>query len=580
MSLFPIDLPPGCYRNGTESQAEGRYYNTDLVRFMDGTLRPIRGWRQRGEDSVTGKARAIINWRDNDGVAWIGIGTHSKLYAMDRAAVLYNITPLRATSSLTDPFATVDTSATVTVTDAAHGALVGDTVKFSGATAGGGITIDGEYLVLTKTTDTFTILHSAPATSTVATTGGAVTAEYEIHPGNASSSLVGGYGNGLYGAGAYGTPRPDTTNLTTITVWSLDTWGEYLNGCGPDGVLYEWDLTTANRAEPIVDAPTANALHVTADGILMALGADGNPRRVAWSDQEDNTDWTSTTTNYAGDFDLQTAGKLLTGRKVNGGELLFTTADVWLATFKGQPFVYGFKQKGSGCGLIAAGAVAQIDGEAVPAQAVWMSHEGFFAYNGFVRPLESDVADYVFSDINKAQAGKVTAWHNADFGEVWWFYPSASSTEIDRYVAWSYSEGHWVIGAAMKRLSGCPKGALLFPLCVDVDGVIYEHEVGLDYGGAEPFAETGPFLLGEGDRVIEVNRIVPDERTLGDVEVTFYVKQWPNDDQEYTKGPYALTEKVDRRFAGRMARARFTGARLADWRVGRFKIDGKPGGMR
>lgn len=497
MSLFPIDLPSGVYRNGTQQQSQGRYYDTDLVRFMDGTLRPIRGWRQRGEDSVEGKARAIINWRDNDGVAWIAIGTHSNLYVQDRAMNLYDITP-------------------------------------------------EDFVV-----------------------------------GNPDATFTGGYGNWLYGRGAYGTPRPDTVNLTNITVWSLDTWGENLVGCtAEDGKLYEWTLDTGTPAAEIANAPTAYALHVTADRILMALGADGNPRAVAWSDQEDNTEWTSSTTNYAGDFELQTAGKLMTGRKVNGGSLLFTTADVWLASFKGQPFVYGFKQKGSGCGLIAAGAVAQIDGEAVPAQCAWMSDEGFFAYNGFVRPLESEVADFVFSDINRRQVGKVTAWHNADFGEVTWFYPSGSSNEIDRYVTWSYAEGHWTIGYSMQRLSGCSKGALLFPLCVDEDGVIYEHEVGLDYGGAEPYAETGPFLLGEGDRVIEVNRIIPDERTSGDVTATFYVKQWPNDDQEYTKGPYLLAEKVDRRFSGRMARARFTGARLADWRVGKFKIDGKAGGMR
>lgn len=580
MALFPIDLPPGVYRNGTQSQAEGRYYDTDLVRFMDGTLRPIGGWRARTPSTVIGKARQIINWRDNDGVAWIAIGTHAKLYVMDRAANLYNITPLRRTASLTGPFAVTSGSATVTVTDTAHGGLVGDTVEFSGASAVGGITIAGEYVIVTRAANSYTITHSAPASSTTSG-GGSVTAKYEITPGNADSSFVGGYGNWLYGRGTYGTPRPDTTNLTNITVWSLDTWGENLVACThEDGKLYEWSLNTANRAVAIANAPTASALHVTADRILMALGADGNPRRVGWSDQEDNTDWTSTTTNYAGDFDLQTAGKLMAARKVNGGELLFTTTDVWQATFKGQPFVYGFKQKGSGCGLIAEGAVTQIDGEAVPAQAVWMSHEGFFAYNGFVRPLESDVADYVFSDINKRQAGKITAWHNAEFGEVWWFYPSANSNEIDRYVAWSYSEGHWVIGSSMPRLCGCSKGALLYPLCVDASGAIYEHEVGLEYGGAEPYAETGPFLLGEGDRVIEVNRIIPDERTLGDVTATFYVKQWPNDDQEYVKGPFTLSEKVDRRFSGRMARARFTGARLADWRVGKFKIDGYPGAMR
>jgi hypothetical protein len=491
VALFPIELPPGVYRNGTILQAQGRYYDADLVRWVDGTLRPIPGWRPRGDSPVSGKARAISVWRDNAGVAWVAIGTHSHLYVMARSGAVYDVTP------------------------------VGFTV------------------------------------------------------GQADSTLRGGYGNGLYGRGAYGTPRPDTATPTELTVWSLDTWGEDLVGCTPDdGKIYEWTLDTATPAAQVSGSPTARAVHVTADRIMMALGANGNPRRVAWSDQEDDTAWTPAVANYAGDFDLQTPGRLMCGRRVQGGSLLLTDVDAWLATFKGQPFVYGFDRKGTGCGVVSQNAVVTVDG-----LAFWMGPRGFWRFNNYVEAQPCDVADYVFSNINRAQLQKVSAWHNSDAGEIWWFYPSKNSNEIDRYVVYSYREGHWTIGKSMARLSGTERGPLAFPLTVDGAGTIYENEVGLDYDGAQPFAETGPFLLGEGDRVISVKGIIPDEGTSGDVQLTAYNRFQPMG-AETVKGPYSLDDKVDVRFTTRIMRVRFTGARLATWRVGKFKFDGEAAGAR
>lgn len=491
MPLFPIDLPPGVYRGGTVLQSQGRFYDADLVRWIDGTLQPVKGWRRRADDAVSGKARSMLVWRDNDGVAWTAIGTHTNLYIMDRAGVLYDITPVGFVA------------------------------------------------------------------------------------GQADSTFRGGYGNGLYGRGAYGTPRPDTQTPTDITVWSLDTWGENLVGnTADDGYIYQWELSTGTPAVVVTNAPTCRAVHVTADRIMMALGAAGNPRRVQWSDQEDNTVWTPSSTNYAGDFDLQTPGRLMCGRRVTGGELLLTDVDAHLATFEGQPFVYGFDRKGTGCGVVSQNACVVVDG-----RAFWMGARSFWSFNAYVEPLQSDEADDIFTDINRSQIQKVTAWHNSDYGEIWWFYPSKSSTEIDRYVAYSYRENHWTRGGSLQRTCATEKGPLAFPLAVDADGVIYEQEVGLDYSGATPFAETGPFLVGEGDNVICVTGIIPDERTAGDVTLTAYNRFQPMG-VEVSKGPYTLDDKVDVRWTTRIMRLRISGARLADWRWGKAKMEGVPGGRR
>lgn len=391
--------------------------------------------------------------------------------------------------------------------------------------------------------------------------------------GRADASLGAGYGSLAYGTDLYGTARASTSDILDATVWTLDTWGQDLVGvAATDQRIYEWPPGSAGPAEPIANAPECRAVVVTADRIMMALGA-GNPRRVAWSDQEDNTEWTSTDLNYAGDFDLQTPGRLMCGRRVTGGTLLFTDVDVWLASFVGQPFVYSFKREGSGCGIISQGAVIATD-----SQAEWMSQNGFWSYAGYVSPLECDVHDRVFSDINLVQASKIHAVHISAFGEIWWFYCSANSTEIDRYVVRNYREGHWSVGQ-LARLCATDRGVFQYPLMVDGAGGIWDHERGLDHGGAQPFALTGPMEIGQGDNVLTVREIIPDERTLGQVQVSFDAKFYPNGPTT-TYGPYDLSQRTDCRLTARQVSIRYTADDGEDFRVGNFRFEGALGGKR
>lgn len=488
MALLPLDIQPGVYRNGTQMQSAGRFYDADLWRWFEGTQRPVGGWRLKSETAVSGKARALLTWMDNSNQAWVVVGTHSGLYVYTRSGAQHDITP-------------------------------------AGFTAG-----------------------------------------------DADASTGGGYGTGLYGAGTYGTPRPDDTNTIPASVWTLDTWGENLVGCF-DGAIYEWALDTGLDAVAVTNAPSAEAVLVTEERAMFALGAGGDPRKVEWSDLEDNTDWTPTGTNQAGGKALQTAGRLQCGKRIRGGVLLFTDVDVHLATYAGLPRVYDFERVGSACGIISRQGVAVVDG-----RAFWMGANRFWSYNGGVEPLECDVGDYVFSNINRAQISKVTAMHNSQFGEVWWLYPSASSTEIDRYVVYNYREGHWSIGA-LSRLCGADRGVLPYPLMVDADGYLYEHEVGQSRDGRQPFADSGPIELGAGDRTMEVNAVIPDEQTLGEVTVSFTVSDWPMDAEE-TVGPYDAASKTDCRFSGRRVAPKFIAAADVDFRLGVYRFDVKAGSPR
>jgi hypothetical protein len=490
---IPIKIPPGIYRNGTEYQAAGRWYDANLVRWYENTLRPVGGWRKRSASQMTGLCRGFITWRNNSGERFIAAGTQSKLYAMNEAGTLKEITP-------------------------------------TGITAG-----------------------------------------------IASATIKTGYGYGTYGTYAYGVARPDLGGLIPATTWSLDTWGEYLVACSSaDGKLYEWQLgfTTPTLAAAITNAPTGNkALLVTAERILFALGAGGNPRKVQWCDQEDNTVWTPAATNQAGDFELATPGTLLAGKRVKGVNLLFSDTDLHIATYIGAPFVYGFEKAGSGCGLISAQAVAAID-----TAAIWMSKSGFFTYDGYVKPLPCEVSDYIFNNINYNQASKVYAVHNSQFGEIWWYYPSSGSNENDSYVTYNYRENHWNIGS-LARTAGTDAGVFTNPLLVSSDGYIYEHEVGFAYDSASVYAESGPVQLGNGDNLMSVRQVVPDEQTLGEAVVSFKTRNYPTGAQS-TFGPYTAANPTDVRFMARQVNVKVTGAVLADWRIGVMRLDAVASGKR
>ena len=490
---LPLKLPPGIYRNGTEYQAAGRWYDANLVRWYENTLRPMGGWRKRATGQMSGLCRGFITWRDNSANRWIAAGTHTKLYAMNEAGTLKEITPTGFTAGIADS--------------------------------------------LSKT----------------------------------------GYGYSTYGSLAYGTARPDTGLITPATTWSMDTWGEYLIACSnADGKIYEWQLgfTTPTLAAAITNAPTGNkAVLVTAERIMFALGAGGNPRKVQWCDQANNTLWTPAGDNQAGDYELATPGTLLAGKRVKGVNLLFTDVDVHTAQYVGAPFVYGFEKAGSGCGLISAQAVAAID-----TAAIWMSKSGFWIYDGYVKPLPSDVSDYVFGNINFNQASKVYAVHNSKFGEIWWYYPSSGSNENDSYVTYNYREQHWNIGT-LARTAGTDAGVFANPLAVSTDGYIYEHEVGFAYDSASLYAESGPVQLGNGDNIMSVRQVVPDEQTLGEAVVSFKTRNYPTGTQS-TFGPYTAANPTDVRFAARQVNMKVTGNTLADWRIGVMRLDAVPSGKR
>lgn len=488
--IVDIALPPGIYKNGTRKQSEGRYYEGNLVRFQEGAIKPVKGWRALSQSAVSGKGREIVTWRDNNNQIWAGIGTHTNLYSMTQSGVITDITP-------------------------------------SGFTTGA-----------------------------------------------ADASNGGGYGSGVYGAGVYGLPITSVSAIIEASVWSLDNWGQDLVGVmGAGGTLYTWTPGDA-QATALANAPTCVATLVIDARIQLALGADGNPRRVAWSDFEDNTNWTpGSGANQAGGQSLQTQGKLMTGVKVPGGAVLFTETDLHRAEYVGLPEVLLFERVSDGSGAISQNSAVEIDG-----QVIWMGPQGFWQYNGFASPLACDVADDVFTNINRAQISKVTAFHNSAYGEIWWFYPDNNSVENNRYVSYSYREGHWSEGG-LTRLAAADMSPFPSPLMIGDDGIVYEHEVGENRGGSQAYLKGGPLEFGQGDNFLDIKGYIPDTNTLGDATFTICSRYYPlGPETEY--GPYTASERTDFRASGREFEVRYDGADNTSWRIGDGKLEIEVRGTR
>jgi len=492
MALIPLQLPPGQYRNGTDFEASNRWRDASLVRWLDGSLRPVGGWTSRKTSAFAAAPRAMLTWLDNSSDSYLAGGTYNKLYYVNPSQTVYDITP-------------------------------------SGLTAG-----------------------------------------------NLNGALNVGFGGGFYGYTNYGRAPTSSGIYAEATTWSLDTWGEYLMACSSkDGKIYEWQLNTGVVAQVVANAPVNNkALVVTEERFVFALGAGGNPRKIAWCDQENNTSWTPAATNQAGDFELQTVGQIMCGLRMRGRTLILTDNDAHVAQYSGAPFVYGFERVGTACGVASRrGAVAIDEG------AFWMGHNGFFTFDGSVASeIPCEVSDYVFDDMNPSQITKVYAVHNSQHGEIWWFYPSATSTENDRYVALDYKEGYWTTGE-LDRTAGVDQGVFKNPIWADASGNLYNQETGYTHGTTKPYAESGSISLGNGDSIMKVTQLIPDEKTQGQVEVTFKTRFHPND-TETSHGAFTLGNPTDVRFQGRQVRIKVQGTGNENWRSGVMRIEANAGGRR
>ena len=354
MPLQKIALKPGINREGTRYTTEGGYYDGDKIRFRQGTPEKIGGWQQISTATFEGVARSLHNWVTLGSQNLIGIGTHLKFY-IENVGNYNDITPLRSTVSLTNPFTTVSGSAVVTVTDANGGYKNGDYVTFSNATAVGGLTIDGEFVVsLTSISaaNTYTITAASNATSS-ATGGGTVSAAYQINVGNPFAIPITGWGAGSWGQGAWGVGVSSTTE---IRFWSQSNFGEDLILGHRGGDIYYWDADNGVQTRAVLlssrsgasDVPTVQNLILVSDinRFVFCFGTNElgsstlDPTLLRWSDQENATNWTPSATNQAGSLRLSRGTKIVAASQSRQEVLVWTDSSLYSLQYVGAPAVW------------------------------------------------------------------------------------------------------------------------------------------------------------------------------------------------------------------------------------------------
>ena len=626
MALEKFILRPGINREGTDYSNDGGWFDANLVRFRKGLPEKIGGWAKATTNTFLGTARALHAWVDLAFTKFLGVGTTFKYYIRE-GQNFYDITPLRVTTAAGDvTFAKVGNGdATITVTDTDHGAVQNDFVTFSGASSlGGNITA----AVLNQEYQIATVVNANSFTIEAKDTSGATVTANSSDSGNGGSSVVGayqinvgldvyvqstGWGAGLWGAGTWGAATA-ITQSNQLRLWSHDNFGEDLLINPRSGGVFYYDTSAGTlgttRATALSDLAGANlaptvALQVLVSDIdrhVICFGADPisgssrtgtlDPMLIAFSDQENVTEWEPLPTNTAGSLRLSAGSSIVGAIRARQETLVWTDTALYSMTFVGQPFTFGVNLVNEGVGLISPNAAINS-----PKGIFWMDKKGFYNYNGQVQDVPCSVQNYVFSDFNEEQSFQTFGFLNKEFDEVGWFYCSGSTTTIDRYIIYNYEEGVWSIGQ-LNRSAWIDEGIFNNPMATS-SGYLYNHETGNDDDGSpmdNVFIESSDFALGNGDQFQSINRIIPDVKFTGDggtgQTINFVLKQrdFPGDSlvTETTNTCTSSTTKIDTRLRARQAVLRIESdddnsveVRLGvGFRIGATRMDLKPNGRR
>ena len=419
-------------------------------------------------------------------------------------------------------FITATDSTTVTVNDGSHGALVGDFVTFSNANTGNSslntqLNVEHE-IVTVPDSGTYTITLSDNAAAALSSAGSA-DAEYQINIGINTVVPGNGWGAGTWGADGWGLASSETVGGGTLRLWSQDNFGEDLIFNQRDGFVFYWDKTNGlttraiNLIEKSDSAPTkARKIIVSErDRHVIAFGAnpigetDQDRLLIRFSTQENPFEWRPTATNTAGDLRIGSGSEIVTAVKTRREMIVLTDTSVHSMQFIVPPFTFGINQLASNITVRGFNTAVAV-GDAV----FWMGYDRFYVYDGRVQVIPCSVRDHVFQNFNETQSDKVYAGVNSAFGEVFWFYPSQSSANNDKYVVYNYDQKIWYVGN-LARSSWIDRGVYQYPMATD-SNLVYNHEKGNDNDGTAftSFIESSPIDVQDGDQFVFLRRMIPD----------------------------------------------------------------------
>jgi hypothetical protein len=641
MPFLKLQFRPGINRDTTNYANEGGWFECDKIRFFSGYPQKIGGWVETTSGRVIGTSRQMWNWITSYTDNFLAVGTNVKVY-IEVGAIFYDITPLRdtlATPETDDCIETTNGSTTINVNVTAHGCLTGDYVTISGVTGDVGgvpdVEINTEHEVVRVDNDNFTFTVTTAATSTTSGGGSSIDIECQIHPG--FPSITAGYGwgtgdwNGSYGWGLSSStpvylPQRDWwfDNFDNDLVMNIraDVTGTSVAVGGP---IYYWERGTSVNPSTVLDtravllsgltlngvAPadvpeTANQILVSQnDKHLLAFGCqpynggpdDFDPLLIRWATQDQPNVWEPLSTNSAGFLRISRGSKIVRAIPTRQEILTLTDTHLYSLQFLGTTDVFGLQELADNISIMSPRAVITANNTAY-----WMGLDKFYVYDGRVQTLPCSLREYVFKDLNYAQADQVICGTNEGFNEVWWFYPSGNSNWVDRYVIYNHLDQIWYYGN-LGRTAWLDVASRQLPLAMYTNpaqdpGILYTHESGIDDAGLpmESFIQSSDFDLGDGEQFILTRRMIPDinfttsTATEPEISLTIRPRDWPGSNFQ---GDPSDTQRIIETSVGQYtnqvyvrARARQMALKVesenlgVQWQLGLPRLDVRPDGKR
>jgi hypothetical protein len=643
MPLQKLQLRPGVNRESTTLANEGTWFEMDKVRFRSGYPEKLGGWeRDNGAQSsglmpptgsFWGVCRALWNWITLSGYNLLGLGTNLKYYIQNGTdGAFHDITPLRETVTIaSNAFTTTNGLTTVVINDTAHGAITNDFVTISGVSGPvNGIPaadLNKEFRITYLTANTYSITVATAATSSGTT--GAATFAYQIDPGEEIDTVVVGWGAGGWGGttpGYASTGWGQSAALAQLRLWSQSNYGQDLVINPRGGALYLWKV----NANPLIYdravllSPTSSPPYTTDSGcptvsnavtvsdasrFVISFGCNDygavelDPLLIRWSDQEDYATWTPAATNQAGSYRLSTGSSIVAHQQTRQEILVWTDAAIYSMQYLGPPYIWGFQVLGYNISIAGPNVTTTAANITY-----WMGLDKFYMYSGRVETLYCPLRQYIFGNINLSQQYQFFASTNEGYNEVWWFYCSANSTVVDRYVIYNHLERIWSYGN-LSRTAWLDTPLRNHPTATGYGGQLVYHESGVDDGSTNPpsaiesYIQSADFNIGDGHNYGFAWRMLPDITFDGSYvnnpQVTFTLRprQNPGSDysasdtptvtstQDYTgQRNYTVqqfTQIVYTRLRGRQMAFKVSSDGLGvNWQLGVPALDVKPDGRR
>jgi hypothetical protein len=656
MALSKLLFKPGVNRDQTNYASEGGWYETQLVRFRSGFPEKFGGWTVSNLNAYTDSARAIFSWSTTDGSNLLGIGTNSRVY-VGAGTTLHDITPVYATyTNATSPsssncIGTTNGSKTVTVTITGHGATTGTYVSFSGIAGPtiGGIPVSEMNTTVQVTvldSNTFTFQATTTATSTTTGQGGTgITVVIYMPAGFPIATAGYGWGTSTWSRLTWGSgstlPIFQPARLIFMDKFNNDLVfnTQYDTVSGTGGEIYYWVYNTAFSNDAVLLKSLAGAVAVpqkvtkilfTPQGFLLALGCTNydataaapdylgtyDPLLIRWSNVDPDIgpepeNWQPTTTNTAGFLRLQSGSRIVTAINTRQETLVFTNTSLSSLQFLGTAEVFGLQELSHNISIIGANALVGSNNITY-----WMGRDRFYTYSGRVDTLPCTIRQYIFTDINFTQSALIFAGVNNKFTEIIWFYCSANSSEIDRYVVFNYLENIWYYGQ-LSRTAWIDSGVFNNPVGLS-NGWVYQHENGTNDGqplGAAPlpitsFIQSADVDIDDGDKYMLIRRVIPDINFRGsdtnnevtgapiipEADITVGVRNFPGAASSTTNAEgvstgatiVTATATVDQytnqvfiRARGRQMNFRIASDTVGtQWQLGMPRVDARPDGTR